>query len=120
LEIISGWQVLSNQIAAFIRDERLTEHIVVTIPEALGVKQIERIILDFDAHVLPCHYMIINYCTEHADCAFHQIRKKMQAHYVRVLAEQYNKRLHLTRFPLFPLEIKGIEGIQKVSGILFG
>jgi arsenite-transporting ATPase len=120
LEIISGWQVLSNQIAAFIRDERLTEHIVVTIPEALGVMQTERVIQDFDVHVLPCHYMIINYCIEHADCAFHQVRKEMQAHYVRVLTEQYNKRRHLTRLPLFPLEIKGIEGIQKVSGILFG
>jgi arsenite-transporting ATPase len=54
LEIISGWQALSHNIAAFIRDERFTECIVVTIPEALGVTQTERIIQDFDAHGLPC------------------------------------------------------------------
>jgi arsenite-transporting ATPase len=120
MEIISGWQALSNEIAAFIRDERLTEYIVVTIPEALGVKQTERIIQDFDSHGLPCHYLIINHCIEQADCAFHQARKEMQAPYIRLLTEQYSERLCLTLLPLFPYEIKGTERIEKASGILFG
>jgi arsenite-transporting ATPase len=120
MDIISGWQALSNDIAAFIRDERLTEYIVVTIPEALGVKQTERIIQDFDAHGLPCHHLIINHCIEQADCAFHRARKEMQAHYIRVLTEEYGERLCLTQLPLFPYEIKGTERIEKASGILFG
>jgi arsenite-transporting ATPase len=120
LEIISGWQALSNEITAFLRDERLTEYILVTIPEALGVKQTERIIQDSDAHALPCHHLIINHCIKHADCAFHQTRKEMQSLYISLLTEQYNKRLHVTRLPLFPSEIKGIEGIEKASDILFG
>lgn len=120
MEIISGWQALSNEIAAFIRDERLTEYIVVTIPEALGVKQTERIIQDFDAHGLPVHYLIINHCIEQADCAFHQARKEMQTHYIRLLTEEYGERLCLILLPLFPYEIKGTERIEKASGILFG
>jgi arsenite-transporting ATPase len=120
LEIISGWQALSNEIAAFIRDERLTEYIVVTIPEALGVKQTERIIQDFDSHGLPVHYLVINHCIEQADCAFHRARKEMQAHYIRLLTEEYGNRLRLILLPLFPYEIKGTERIEKASGILFG
>jgi arsenite-transporting ATPase len=120
MEIISGWQALSNDIAAFIRDEELTEYIVVTIPEALGVKQTERIIQDFDAHGLPVHHLIINHCIEQADCAFHQARKEMQAHYIHLLTEEYGERLCLTLLPLFPYEIKGIERIEKASDILFG
>jgi anion-transporting ArsA/GET3 family ATPase len=120
LEIISGWQQLSNDIASFIRDERLTEYIVVTIPEALGVKQTERIIQDFDAHGLPVHHLIINHCIEQADCAFHQARKEMQAHYIRMLTEEYGERLRLTLLPLFPYEIKGTERIEQASSILFG
>ena len=120
MEIISGWQALSNEIAAFIRDERLTEYIVVTIPEALGVKQTERIIQDFDAHGLPVHYLIINHCIEQADCDFHRARKEMQAHYIRLLTEEYGNRLRLILLPLFPYEIKGTERIEKASGILFG
>ncbi len=120
MEIISGWQALSNEIAAFIRDERLAEYIVVTIPEALGVKQTERIIQDFDAHGLPVHYLIINHCIEQADCDFHRARKGMQTHYIRVLTEEYGERLRLILLPLFPYEIKGTERIEKASGILFG
>jgi len=120
MEIISGWQALSNEIAAFIRDERLTEYIVVTIPEALGVKQTERIIQDFDAHGLPVHYLIINHCIEQADCDFHRARKEMQTHYIRLLTEEYGNRLRLILLPLFPYEIKGTERIEKASGILFG
>jgi len=119
MEIISGWQALSNDIADFIRDERLTEYIVVTIPEALGVKQTERIIQDFDAHGLPVHYLIVNHCIEKADCAFHRKRKKMQTHYIRVLSDTYAGRLRLILLPLSPLEIKGTDRIKMVSQALF-
>jgi len=119
LEIITGWQALSNDIAAFIRDERLTEYIVVTIPESLGVKQTERIIQDFDAHGLPVHYLIVNHCIEKADCAFHRKRKEMQAHYIRLLSDTYAGRLRLILLPLSPLEIKGIDRIKTVSQVLF-
>ncbi len=119
LEIITGWQALSNDIAAFIRDERLTEYIVVTIPESLGVKQTERIIQDFDAHGLPVHYLIVNHCIEKADCAFHRKRKEMQAHYIRLLSDTYAGRLRLILLPLSPLEIKGTDRIKTVSQVLF-
>ncbi|MBN1255783.1 MAG: ArsA family ATPase [Deltaproteobacteria bacterium] len=119
LEIITGWQALSNEIAAFIRDERLTEYIVVTIPESLGVKQTERIIHNFDTHGLPVHYLIVNNCIEQADCAFHQQRKTMQAHYIRLLSDTYGERLRLIFLPLSPLEIKGTNRIKTVSQVLF-
>jgi arsenite-transporting ATPase len=119
LEIISGWQALSNDIAAFIRDERLTEYTVVTIPEALGVRQTERIIQDFDAHGLSINHLIINYVIEKADCTFHQTRREMQAHYIKLLSEEYGERLHLTLLPLSPNEIKGVERIRQASQLLF-
>ena len=119
LEIISGWQTLSNDIAEFIRDERLAQYIVVTIPEALGVKQTERIIQDFDAHSLPVNYLIINHVIAEADCAFHRTRREMQAHYINLLSEEYRERLNLTLLPLSPKEIKGIESIRQASQILF-
>jgi len=119
LEIISGWQALSNDIAGFIRDERRAEYIVVTIPEALGVKQTERIIQDFDGHGLPVNHLIINHVIEKADCAFHRTRREMQAHYIKLLSEEYGERLHLTLLPLSPNEIKGIERIRQASQLLF-
>ena len=119
LEIISGWKALSNDIAEFIRDERLAQYIVVTIPEALGVKQTERIIQDFDAHGLPVNHLIINHVIEKADCSFHRTRRGMQAHYIQLLSEEYGESLHLTLLPLAPSEIKGIESIRGASQLLF-
>ncbi len=119
LEIISGWQTLSGEIADFIRDGDSTEYIVVTIPEALGVKQTERIIQDFDAHGLPVHYLIINHVIEKADCTFHRMRKEMQSHYIKLLFEEYRERLHLIPLPLSPHEIRGVERIREVSQLLF-
>jgi arsenite-transporting ATPase len=119
LEIISGWQALSDDIATFIRDEHRTEYIVVTIPEALGVKQTERIIQNFDDHGLPINHLIINYVIENADCTFHRKRAEMQSHYITVLSEAYGERLNLALLPLSPHEIKGIESIRKTSQLLF-
>jgi arsenite-transporting ATPase len=119
LEIISGWQALSTDINQFIGDERLTTYIVVTIPEALGVKQTERIIQDFDDHGLTINHLIVNHVVEHADCTFHRKRKEMQAHYIKLLSQEYEERLHLTLLPLSPYEVKGIERIRAVSQFLF-
>ena len=38
LEIISGWEALAEKVIQFIRDPEKSEFIIVTIPEALGVK----------------------------------------------------------------------------------
>ncbi len=119
LEIITGWQTLSQEIIDFIRDENLSEYIVVTIPEALGVKQTERMIRDFDDHRLPIHHLIVNYVIEQADCPFHQKRKAMQEVYIKLLTELYGKRLNIIFLPMSPYEIKGVEKIREVSRRLF-
>jgi len=119
LEIISGWEGLAEKVVSFIRDPQKSEFIVVTIPEALGVRQTERIIKDFDEYKLKVNNLIVNYVIKEADCEFHKIRKKMQEHYIQVLKEQYFNRIKLIEIPLLPHEIKGVERIEKISGVLF-
>jgi arsenite-transporting ATPase len=119
LEIISGWEDLAEKVVNFIRDPKKSEFIIVTIPEALGVKQTERIIKDFDAYQLEVNYLIVNYVIQNADCDFHKIRREMQQHYIDILQDQYASRIQLIQTPLFPHEIKGVERIQRISEILF-
>ena len=120
LQIIEGWQQLSQKIADFIKDRRSAEYVLVTIPEALGVRQTERILDDFKTHQLPVHYLIINHVITEADCTFHRIRRDMQREYMTLLSETYRDRLILILLPLAPYEIKGLERIQMVSAQLFG
>jgi len=119
LEIISGWENLAEKVVQFIRDPLKSEFIIVTIPEALGVKQTERIIKDFDEYQLKVNHLIVNYVIQEADCDFHRARKQMQEHYLRILKERYSQRIKLIETPLFAQEVKGVERIEKVSEILF-
>jgi arsenite-transporting ATPase len=119
LEIISGWEDLAEKVVNFIRDPEKSEFIVVTIPEALGVKQTERIIQDFDAYQLKVNHLIVNHVIQNADCEFHRIRKEMQQYYIKILGDQYSHRIRLIQVPLSPYEIKGVERIKRVSDTLF-
>jgi arsenite-transporting ATPase len=119
LEIISGWEGLAEKVVNFIRDPEKTEFIVVTIPEALGVKQTERILKDFDEYQLKVTHLIINYVIHEADCEFHRVRREMQQSYIGMLKNQYSHRIQLIEIGLSPCEIKGVERIMKVANILF-
>jgi len=119
LEIISGWEDLAEKVVNFIRDPQKSEFIIVTIPEALGVRQTERIIRDFDEYQLKVNYLIVNYVIQHADCDFHKVRSEMQQNYIKILEDQYSGRIKLIQTPLFPHEIKGVQRIQGISDILF-
>ena len=119
LEIISGWEDLAEKVVRFIRDPEKSEFILVTIPEALGVKQTERIISDFDEYQLKVNYLIVNYVIQQADCDFHKKRQEMQQAYIQQLTNRYSHRIQLIETPLFPHEIKGVEKIGQISDILF-
>jgi arsenite-transporting ATPase len=119
LEIISGWEDLAEKVVRFIRDPEKSEFILVTIPEALGVKQTERIISDFDEYQLKVNYLIVNYVIQQADCDFHKKRQEMQQAYIQQLTDRYSHRIQLIETPLFPHEIKGVERIGRISDILF-
>jgi len=119
LEIISGWEDLAEKVVNFIRDPEKTEFIVVTIPEALGVKQTERILKDFDEYQLKVNHLIVNYVIQEADCEFHRVRREMQQSYIGILKKQYSHRIQLIEVGLSACEIKGVERIKKVADILF-
>jgi arsenite/tail-anchored protein-transporting ATPase len=119
LEIISGWEGLAEKVVNFIRDPQKSEFIIVTIPEALGVKQTERIVRDFDAYQLRVNHLIVNYVIQEADCEFHRLRQEMQRGYIKILKDQYSHRTQLIEIPLSPQEIKGVERIKRISTLLF-
>jgi arsenite-transporting ATPase len=119
LEIISGWENLAEKVVSFIRDPQRSEFVIVTIPEALGVKQTERIIKDFDEYQLKVNHLIVNYVIREADCNFHKMRKEMQGNYIQILKDLYSHRIQLIELPLMAHEIKGVERIKRISEFLF-
>lgn len=119
LEIIRSWEDLAERIIRFLRDEDQTAFVLVTIPEALGVKQTQRLVRDFNQHGLSVRHLIVNHVIQDADCPFHLTRKRMQAGYLRTLEEEYAAHIPMIIVPESPLEVKGMDRIRDVSGILF-
>ena len=119
LQIIEGWQELSQKVLDFICDGKRTAFVIVTIAEALGVRLTERVLKDFDGFHLVVEHLIINHLIQEADCNFHRQRRAMQRKYVGLLREAYGKRMALVEVPLFAHEVRGIRRITQVSEILF-
>ncbi len=119
LQIISGWRELSQQVMDFIKDQETVANLVVTIPEALGVKQTERIVGELDENGLPVNAMIVNYVIEPADCDFHRRRQAMQRKYWQLLEGRYGSRFPLIAVPLSADEVKGIAALRSFGKILF-
>ncbi len=117
LEIVEGWRRLSEEIEAFIKDRGRVSYLLVTIPEALGVRQTERIVADLEAHGLKASHLIVNYYVAQADCPFHRTRKEMQDHYLQYLRDRFPD-LPMTVLPLLAHEVKGVERIEEVASLL--
>ncbi len=120
LEIIESWKKLSEQTTNFFSDPANVEFILVTIPEALGVFQSKRVIEELSRHGLDVRYIVINDVIVDPDCDFHRQRMEMQIPYIEMLDNEYGDRMTLVKLPLLPYEVKGVERLREVGGILFG
>ncbi|MCX7966078.1 MAG: ArsA family ATPase [Syntrophorhabdaceae bacterium] len=118
LEIISSWESLSERIVQFIRDRETTKYIIVTIPEALGVKLTDRIIKEFNENNLYVENIIINHVVKDADCVFHKKRKTMQQQYIELLQRRYSD-INMVILYMSADEIKGKEKIRQTGEALF-
>lgn len=118
LEIIGSWEALSERIVDFIRDGQLAKYVIITIPEALGVKLTERMIRELEENQLIVENIVINHVVKDADCAFHTARKKMQNHYIDLIKNTY-KDINVVILYLSAEEVKGIERIADAGRKLF-
>jgi arsenite-transporting ATPase len=119
LDLIDSWRDLSQEIADFFKNPKNAEFILVTIPEALGVYQAQRLVGDFAEYGLEIRNMIVNNVIVELDSDFLRRRRDMQHPYLQLLDEKYGDSMTITRLPLFAREIKGTQRLQKLEGLLF-
>ncbi len=118
LKTIESWKDLSQGIIDFVQDASKTRYIVVTIPEALGVRLTERMLKHFEENGLLVGDLIINHIVKEADCDFHRKRGEMQLGYIHFFEEAYGS-MKISRLHLSPYEIKGIDRIAEITEALF-
>ena len=116
LGVIREWQQLADKDMEFLKGG--VEFNLVTIAEALAVRQLEGIFAEFQNYGLHIDHIIINQVVEEPDSPFLQTKARMQQGYIQEIEGRYG--IDSTRLPLFPYEIKGVERLREVEARLFG
>ena len=120
LQIIAEWEELAKSVLGMLRGEG-TRAFLVTIPEALGVNQTQRVAIELERFGVNVSGVIVNYVVteEIATSEFNRLRREMQLKYIEALEELYGGAMRVVLMPLLPFEVKGVEALGEVEKRLF-
>jgi arsenite-transporting ATPase len=116
LDIIGRWEKLSLDNIRFLRDR--VEFIIVTIPEALAVAQLEHVFGELDRYGFKVKQLVVNNLIRAKDSDFLALKAGQQQPYLEAIHNRYSA-LPIVEIPLFPYEVKGLSRLEGVAGILF-
>lgn len=116
LEIIKGWEKLSAVDMGFLQRE--VEFVIVTIPEALAVEQLDDIFEQFHRHGLNIGRLVINNVIKDTSSDFLLTKSRQQRTYIDVLNRCY-PNLQRIELPMFSREIKGIDRLKDIEREMF-
>ena len=95
-----------------------TEIIVVTIPEAMGVVEMKRLLQALSRFKIACRQIVINMVTPPNDCSFCSVKRDEEQRYVReVIAQCSDYRVGCV--PRLPRPIRGIRNLLEFRQILY-
>lgn len=120
LKIIAEWEHLAQVVLEMMKDEG-TQAFLVTIPEALGVNQTQRVAKDLEKFGIHVKGVIINHVLTEAaaDSEFNRSRREMQQKYVEEIDRTYSETMPVVQLPLQPFEVKGVDALREVERLLF-
>ncbi len=116
LDIIKRWQKLSTDEMAFLRNR--VKFVLVTIPEALAVEQLESVFFQLCRYGLQVEQLIINNVIKVNDSEFLRTKAAQQKKYLNIIHERYAD-IPVVEVPLFPYELTGWDRLKEVEKILF-
>jgi arsenite-transporting ATPase len=116
LNIISRWQKLSADEMDFLIHQ--VKFVIVTIPEALAVEQLESVFNELGSYGLEVGQLIINNIIKADDSDFLKAKAEQQKKYLDIIYDRYSK-MPIVELPMFPYEVKGWDRLKEVERILF-
>ena len=116
LDIIRRWERLSADNMDFLSS--MVSFVMVTIPEALAVEQLEGIFRELNEYGLKVQQLIINNVVKEEDSDFLLTKARQQKNYLDLIYDRYSD-LPIIELPMFPYELKGLDRLKEVERILF-
>ena len=107
-----------GKVRTLLQNSETTEFVPVTIPEPLSINETERLLSTLKNHKIPVKSIIVNRIIGGEGCVFCLSKRREQQGHIREIEgkfEEYN----LFKIPLFPEEIRGINGLKEFASTLF-
>ncbi|MFO8010660.1 MAG: ArsA family ATPase [Dehalococcoidia bacterium] len=116
IKILEEWSELSAKDIRFLRDK--VEFNMVTIPEALAVDQLDGVFAECERHGFEFSTMIVNNVIKSPDSDFLRRKAGLQEAYLAKIRQKC-AGLEMLEVPWFPYEVKGVDGLKELGGMLF-
>lgn len=100
-----------KKIENLLRDVQRCEFIAVTIPEEMAILETQRLVATLAGYGMKVGQLVVNNVLQSDGCAFCRARRKEQGKYLEQIKERFPK-MHITKTPLRPGEVKGKEALR--------
>jgi len=108
-----------RKVQEILTDSKRCEFVTVTIPEAMGVLEMEDLLLTLRKLRIPCHHIVINMVIPPTECNFCASKRREQQKYVQEVTKKFPQYL-VGQIPLFPYEIAGIDSLIELAEVMYG
>ena len=106
-----------RKIQETLANPETTEFVMITIPEEMGVREMEDLSTALRNLKIPSSHTIINMIIPLSDCNFCNIKRQEQEKYIQSIKSKVNNGI--TYIPLFLHEIRGKESLSELAKIMF-
>ncbi|MFH1628666.1 MAG: ArsA family ATPase, partial [Pseudomonadota bacterium] len=110
---------LVNKIHQILTNPGVSQLVTVTIPEAMGVEETNRLLVSVKSMGVPCSNIFVNMVTPPSDCGFCSSKRGSEERYIQKLSQK-NPEYNIVRIPLFPHQIRGVKALTRLSRIIYG
>ncbi len=116
MQVLRRWDELARTCMEFLRRE--VKFTMVTIAEALAVRQLDGVMTELEHYGLGVGRLIVNNVVMHPDSDFLRRKAAQQQSHLNALRARYGA-LSPVGVPLFPGEVRGVEQLRQVAEVLY-
>lgn len=107
-----------RKIQETLADSQKTGFVAVTIPEAMGFLELERLMGALETGHIPCNYITVNKVIPQTDCAFCAVKRAEQQGYIKEMNSRFPDRT-IVQTPLFPHQVRGLRDLKEIGELAF-
>ncbi|MCJ7507197.1 MAG: ArsA family ATPase [candidate division Zixibacteria bacterium] len=107
-----------KRIQETFTDSKKSEFVAITIPEAMGIAETERLLSALKRLEIPCRHVVLNMVIPSIECGFCYPKIKEQQKHIQEVKRKFSDYL-VSEIPLFPHGINGIDKLTELSGIMY-